>query len=77
MYFLQHWLSKGVKFIGDLVNEHDAFLSLEEFKNAFNVNTNFLDYGGVLRAIRLPLEKLCRKVQLFILHSYRSTLKCF
>ena len=45
------WVNKGVLKISDLLDNHDQFLSFENFKRKFNVRCTFLDYGGVIAAI--------------------------
>ena len=56
--YYKHWESKGVKFICDLIDENGDFLPLEDFKNTFSVHTNFLEYSGVLRAIKSSFKDI-------------------
>ena len=46
------WLRKGITIIADLLDDNCVFLSLETFQIMFNIKTNFLEYGGLLRSIR-------------------------
>lgn len=48
----RHWLAAGVVFVGDLVNKDGEFYSYREFLNMFNIATNFIEYNGILAAIR-------------------------
>ena len=48
----KHWASKGVNFVCDLLDEQGNFLTMENFKATFNVRTNFLEYGGIIRAVK-------------------------
>ena len=41
------WFQKGISIIGDVLNEHNDFISLEEF----DIKTNFLEYGGFILTI--------------------------
>ena len=51
MMYNKAWVNKGVLKISDLLDNHDQFLSFENFKRKFNVRCTFLDYGGVIAAI--------------------------
>ena len=50
--YYHHWVKNGVRFVNDLVKSNGGFLSLDEFKNKYNVKTNFLEYGAVINAIK-------------------------
>ncbi len=56
--YYRHWESKGVNFGGDLIDKNGNFLTLNAFKNIFNVHTNFLEYCGVLRAIKASFQDI-------------------
>ncbi len=48
----KYWLSKGVKFVKDLLAESkDSFLSFADFKEKYDINCNILYYYGLIRAI--------------------------
>ena len=47
-----HWMSAGEFFICDLLDENGTFLSLNNFKIKFNIRTNFIEYGAVVRAVK-------------------------
>ena len=48
--FYPHWIREGIFFIRDLLKQGN-FLSFIEFKEKFNIKTNFLEYYGVVQAI--------------------------
>ena len=54
--YYRHWVKNGVHFVSDLIKENGKFLSLDEFRNKFDVKTNFLEYGAVINA----LKKSCK-----------------
>ena len=47
-----HWKERGVVFINDLLKDNGTLMSREEFEKVFNVKTNFLEYTGIIRAIK-------------------------
>ena len=50
------WLQKGINIIGDVLNEHNEFISLEDFQSKFGLKTNFLEYGGFILTIQLFMD---------------------
>ena len=50
-FHYRSWANKGILKISDLLNDHDQFLSFENFKCKYGVRSTFLDYAGVLSAI--------------------------
>ena len=67
---LKHkWLKKGVITIGDVLTENCRIMSIENFQETFNINTNFLEYGGFILTMKnfmdnleKPTENLTRPV---------------
>ena len=51
MYY-RHWVKNGVNFVNDLIDNNGNFLSLDEFRRKFNIQTNFLEYGAVLNSVK-------------------------
>ena len=47
----KHWSKKGIYYVCDLLDEKGGFLTLADFIAKFNVKTNFLEYGGIIKAI--------------------------
>ena len=47
------WSSKGIQNVRHLMKDTDNLLSFTEFKERFDVKTNFLVYHGVVSCIRL------------------------
>ena len=50
------WLQKGISIIGDVLSEHNEFISLEDFQLKFGLKTNFLEYGGFILTIKLYMD---------------------
>ena len=50
--YFKHWESAGVNYIHKLVDDAGHFLSFNDFRNKFHIKTNFLEHGGVVRAIK-------------------------
>ena len=48
----KHWSNKGIYYVCDLLDEKGAFLTLDNFMAKFNVKTNFLEYRGIINAVR-------------------------
>lgn len=55
--YLKHWANKHVYFINDLIVENGNFLQFTDFKNIFDIRSNFLEYNSVISAIKLFLYK--------------------
>ena len=51
--YYKSWSSKGIQNVRHLMKDIDNLLSFTEFKERFDVKTNFLVYHGVVSCIRL------------------------
>ena len=51
--YYKSWSSKGIQNVRHLMKDTDNLLSFTEFKERFDVKTNFLVYHGVVSCIRL------------------------
>jgi len=51
--YYKSWSSKGIQNVRHLMKDTDNLLSFNEFKERFNVKTNFLVYNGVVSCIKL------------------------
>jgi hypothetical protein len=54
--FYKKWLAAGIVFIGDLINNEGGFYQYNEFITTFNINTNFLEFNGLLASVKRYLE---------------------
>ena len=54
--FYRHWVSAGVLYICDILDDKGKFLSLNSFKDKFNVRTNFIEYGAVVKAVKCTFQ---------------------
>ena len=50
--FKPNWLKKGIKYINDLIDVNGSFLNLDSFRNKFDIQSNFLEYNGIITAIK-------------------------
>ena len=55
--FYTNWYKNGVAFINDFVKSNGDFYSEIEFKNKYNIKTNFIQYNGLINAIKALLCK--------------------
>ena len=44
--FYRRWLEKGIYCVNDLLNEDGDFVSLNQFRNKFSVQVDFLTFEG-------------------------------
>ena len=51
--YYKSWSSKGIQNVRHLMKDTDNLLTFTEFKERFDVKTNFLVYNGVVSCIRL------------------------
>ena len=50
--FISTWYNKEVTLVNDLVKDNGDFYTESEFKNIFHVKTNFIQYQGIVNAIK-------------------------
>ena len=55
--FWRSWFEHGVAFVHDVLNADGRFLSFDEFKNNFNIKTNYLYYFQLIAAIPPDLKR--------------------
>ena len=56
--FYRDWFERGIIYIHHLRNGHGAWLSFDEFKNKYDIRTNFLKFMGVICIIKNAVKKL-------------------
>ena len=49
--FYPSWSNAGVFFINDLLNDNNRFMTLEEFRDSYHLNVNFIQFHSVLSMI--------------------------
>ena len=54
---IRNWSDKGIYRVGQLLNE-GVFLSLDQFKQRYNICVDFLTYEGIIKAIKCFQNKL-------------------
>ena len=59
--FFRAWFDKGVHTVKDLVDQNLDFLTYEEFKLQYQLQTNFLTYYGVINAIPQEYKKAIKQ----------------
>ena len=50
--YYRSWSVKGVKTVGHLMNDANSFLSFSDFKELYDIKTNFLTFQGILSAVK-------------------------
>lgn len=55
--FYKLWLNRGVCFIRNVLDESGSFLSYENFKEIYGINTNYLTYIGCIQAIKSYIRR--------------------
>ena len=55
--FYSAWFKKGVRFINDLVKDNGEFFTQGEFTDNTGIQTNSLQYHGIIRAIKTYLKE--------------------
>ena len=54
----KRWVDKGIFLVKDLFTENGNFLTIQTFKEKYDILTNFIEYEGILKAIRKYLDRL-------------------
>lgn len=50
--FYKIWYNRGVNFIKDLINKNGELLSYEQFIDKYQIQTNFLEFYGIINIVR-------------------------
>ena len=56
--FYRMWYNKGIKYINDLINENGKFYTETEFSSKTGIKTNFLQYSGLIKAVKIYLKDM-------------------
>lgn len=51
-FFYKIWYDKSVNFIKDLINKNGELLSYEQFIDKYQIQTNFLEFYGIINIVR-------------------------
>ena len=54
--YLKDWIQKGVYIVDDLFDENGNFFTVNDFILRYDINTNYLQFEGVLRAVKCFLN---------------------
>ena len=54
--YYKYWFSKGVQNVAHIMKDSNTYLSLQELKDRFNIQTNFLTFRSLISAVK-ALEK--------------------
>ena len=49
---IKNWFKKGVYYINDLISENGQLVSQEEFERMYDIKTNFIQFQGIIHAIK-------------------------
>ena len=55
--FYKRWFNKGINFIYDLVDDKGHFCDFNFIKNIIGIQTTFVEYQGLIQAIRTEINK--------------------
>ena len=53
----KNWHNKGLNYINDLLSENGNFLSQTEIEQTYNIKTNFVQFQGMMQAVKLYLRR--------------------
>ena len=56
--YYNNWFKKGIRYINDLIDENGVFYSEAEFTAKTGIKTNFLQYNGLIEAIKKYLKHI-------------------
>ena len=59
--FFRTWFDKGISTLENLLNQNLDFLTYEEFKFRYQLQTNFLTYYGVINAIPKEYKRTIKR----------------
>ena len=51
--FYKNYAEKGVLYISDLIDENGNFYDINYIKEAYQINTNFIEFHGIIRAFNI------------------------
>ena len=53
----KNYINKGIVLVKDLLDDQSNLMSHEEFRQKYNMKTNFLEYNSLLRAVKIYIKK--------------------
>jgi len=53
----KNYIGKGVLIVKDILDDQSNPMSYEEFRQKYNINTNFLEYNSLLKAVKCYMQK--------------------
>ena len=56
--YYKSWFDNGIKYVNDLINEHGEFYEQTEFMQKTRIQTNFLQYNGLIKSIKMYLKNI-------------------
>ena len=59
--YLKTWFKKSVRYINDLVNENGRLYEQVEFTQKTGIQTNFIQYNGLIQSIKQYLKQTKKK----------------
>ena len=57
-FVYKKYVEKGIIFINDLCDELGNLRTFENFTKMYNIKTNFLEYGSLIRAVKCFIGQL-------------------
>ena len=62
--FYREWLSTGISSVAHLLDEENNFLTFETLKSKYTINTNFVEYHGIISAIPRQWKQMLKEPQI-------------
>lgn len=60
-FIYQDLLSKGIKYINDIVDEDGLFLKYVDFCNIFNINVSIMQYNSIISCVTQSGKQVCKQ----------------
>ena len=77
--YYRSWFNKGIKYVNDLVNENGDFYQQNEFTMKTGIQTNFLQYNGLIQSIKHYLKlmkiQITHRAKSLYSHEYSASIE--
>ena len=73
VYIKKRMFEAGIHIINDLISTDGKFLSFNQYKISYDSNVNFIEYNGLIRAIRVFRQSKYSNIAAFP----KFQIKCF
>ena len=73
--YVNNWYSKGIKTIGDILDENGNFYTFDQLKELYRVRGTFLNYENILQKIPNQWKNIINANKVFI-YQNRYNITC-